>query len=172
MYKKNGIIFGAVLIVSLMISIPLIPALETSPVKTVTIAQNYQPPFRIISSTDSFLCPLLLAITLWFALDALRALGSLPGDIQYWLDSYNAGNISAYDLLIELVSCTTMYVINALYAKAGFRFFYNLWYDLCTGPSLVISDYSLTSISLIQGSAISSSVSNLKILTSGCGCDQ
>ena len=171
MNRKNGIILGAIAIALLMISIPLIPALETTPAKTTICVQNFQPSSYIISSTNSVLCPILLAILLGYALSALRAFVYLPEDIQRAIDSYNAGNISALDLFMAIVTTSSIAVINALYAKAGFRFFYNLYHDLCMGPSLDISVIALTSISGIRVSATPSSVSSSTILTSGCGCD-
>ena len=102
---------------------------------------------------------------------ALRALESIPGDIQYWIDSYNEGRIGPLDLLIEIVSCTTIDVINALYAKAGFRLFYNLWHDLCTGPTFSISAPALTRISGLQVSVNLSTISTLKTHRYLCGCD-
>jgi hypothetical protein len=134
--------------------------------------ENYQKPFHTMISNNNVLCPILLAITLGFALNALKALESIPEDIQYWIDFYNEGRINALELLIEIVSCTTMDVINALYAKAGFRFFYNLWHDLCTGPSLGISAPSLTRISDLQVLVSSYTISTLKIPTNRCRCDQ
>ncbi len=142
----------------------------------VTMPKNkmeyYQTPFHIMSSNNNVLCPILLAITLGFTLRALRVLESIPEDIQYWIDSYNDGKINALELLIEIFSCTTIDIINTLYAKAGFRFFYNLWHDLCTGPSLDIYTPFFTSISGLELSLNQYNLLTFKILTDGCRCDQ
>ena len=171
MNKKNKIIVGAVSITLLMISIPLIPALETTPISTTTITQNYQSPSYIKNPSTSFICPLLLAITLGFALNSLRSIAYLPEDIQDAIDSYNAGYITAYDLLLKIITTTSIAVINSLYAKSGFRFFYNLYHDLCMGPSSTFSTISLTNIKGKQLQQTPSTISTSTIITNECGCN-
>lgn len=170
MNKRNKIIVWAVSITLLMISIPLIPALETIQISTTTITENYQSPSNIKGSSTSFICPLLLAITLGFALNSLRSIAYLPEDIQKAIDSYNAGYITAYDLLIKIITTTSIAVINSLYAKSGFRFFYNLYHDLCMGPSSTFSNISLTNILNKQLYQTPSIISTSTIMTNGCDC--
>jgi hypothetical protein len=117
-----------------------------------------------------FWCPVLLGLALSYALAALNALVNIPEYIQNIMDAYQAGTIDALECLVSIIGTVGYDIVSYLFGNAGFKFFYNLWHDLCTGPSSSASASASTSISDVQASTTQSTVSTLTTPASGCSC--